>query len=151
MVKWPFSRRVKGLGEPPDYYREGLKLANQEKFHEALTSFRLALRANPDDHEIMQQMAVIYTHIGMPDEAVKYYEEAIRAGGDSAASHYGLAFLFLRRGDEGRMAELLEPHGEGVARGRRFPKHVSALQVQPGFHIHMSYPDPKSSFLYKPS
>ena len=99
MVKWPFSQREKGLGEPPDYYGEGLKLANQEKFHEALTSFRLALRARPDDPEIMQQMAVIYTHIGMPDEAVKYYEEAIRTGGDSTAAHYGLAFLFLRRGD----------------------------------------------------
>jgi tetratricopeptide (TPR) repeat protein len=96
---WPFSRRVKGLGEPPDYYREGLKLANQQKYHEALTSFRLALRTRPDDPEIMQQMAVVYTHIGMPDEAIKYYEEAIGAGGDAPAAHYGLAFLFLRRGD----------------------------------------------------
>jgi tetratricopeptide (TPR) repeat protein len=47
----------------------------------------------------MEQMAVIYTHIGMPDEAIKHYEEAIRVGGDSVAAHYGLAFLFLRRGD----------------------------------------------------
>lgn len=96
---WPFSRRSSGLGEPPDYYREGLKLADQQKYHEALTSFRLALRRRPDDPEIMEQMAVIYTHIGMPDEAIKYYEETVRVGGGSPASHYGLAFLFLRRGD----------------------------------------------------
>jgi tetratricopeptide (TPR) repeat protein len=96
---WPFSRRRTGLGEPPDYYREGLKLADQEKYHEALTSFRLALRRRPDDSEIMEQMAVVYTHIGMPDEAIKYYEEAVRSGGESPAAHYGLAFLFLRRGD----------------------------------------------------
>ena len=96
---WPFSRREKGLGEPPDYYGEGHRLANQQKFHEALTSFRLALRARPDDAEIMEQMAVIYTHIGMPDEAVKYYEEAIETGRCSPAAHYGLAFLFLHRGD----------------------------------------------------
>jgi Flp pilus assembly protein TadD len=96
---WPFSRRQEGLGEPPDYYREGHRLANQQKFHEALTSFRLALRARPDDAEIMEQMAVIYTHIGMPDEAVKYYEDAIATGGSSPAAHYGLAFLFLNRGD----------------------------------------------------
>ncbi len=96
---WPFSRRKRAPGEPPDYYREALRLADQEKYHEALTSFRLALRSKPDDPEIMEQMAVIYTHIGMPDEAIKYYEEAIRIAGDSAGAHYGLAFLFLRRGD----------------------------------------------------
>ncbi len=95
---WPFWR-AKGLGEPPDYYREGLRLAEQGKYHEALTSFRLALRKRPDDAGIMEQMAVVYTHIGMPDEAIKYYEQAIVGGGDSPAAHYGLAFLLLRRGD----------------------------------------------------
>ncbi len=98
---WPFSRRVKGLGEPPDYYREALKLADQQKYHEALTSFRLALRQRPDDAKIMEQMAVIYTHIGMDDEAVKFYEQAIETGHQSPAAHYGLAFLCLRRGDQG--------------------------------------------------
>ncbi len=99
---WPFSRRGRGIGEPPDYYREGLRLASRQKYHEALTSFRLALRSRPDDPEIMQQMAVVYTHIGMPDEAIKYYERAIGAGGEAAAAHYGLAFLYLRRGDAER-------------------------------------------------
>jgi Flp pilus assembly protein TadD len=96
---WPFSRRGKGLGEPADYYREGLKLANQQKHHEALTSFRLALRQRPGDPEIMEQMAVVYTHIGMPDEAIRYYDEAIKTRQDSPAAHYGLAFLLLHRGD----------------------------------------------------
>jgi tetratricopeptide (TPR) repeat protein len=96
---WPFSRRERGLGEPPDYFREGLKLAGQEKYHEALTSFRLALRKRPDDPQIMEQMAVIYTHIGMPDEALKFYEQAIASGRHSAAAHYGLAFIHLHRGD----------------------------------------------------
>ncbi len=96
---WPFSRRGKGLGEPPDYYREGLRLVEQGKYHEALTSFRLALRRQPDDGRIMEQMAVVYTHISMPDEAIKYYEQAIASGRDSPAIHYGLAFLLLRRGE----------------------------------------------------
>jgi Flp pilus assembly protein TadD len=95
---WPFSRKG-GIGEPPDYYREGLKLAGQEKYHEALTSFRLALRQRPQDPEIMEQMAVVYSHIGMPDEAVKFYERAIEVAGSSPAAHYGLAFIHLHRGD----------------------------------------------------
>lgn len=105
---------MKGLGEPPDYYREGLKLADEQKYHEALTSFRLALRTRPDDADIMEQMAIIYTHIGMPDEAVKYYEEAITTGHGSPAAHYGLAFLFLRRGD-----------------GDRARRHLQAFLAQP--------------------
>ena len=47
----------------------------------------------------MEQMAVIYTHIGMPDEALKFYEQAIATGRQSAAAHYGLAFIYLHRGD----------------------------------------------------
>src|SRR5688572_31123260 len=33
------------------YYREGLELLNVGKYHEALTSFRLALRETPRDTE----------------------------------------------------------------------------------------------------
>lgn len=97
---WPFKKRERGLGEPPDYFREGMKLANEGKHHEALTSFRLALRRDPDAAEIMEQMAVVYTHIGMPEEAEKFYNQAIESGRDSPAAHYGLAFLYLNRGDE---------------------------------------------------
>lgn len=108
MKWWPFSRRMRELGQPPDYYREGLKLAGEEKYHEALTSFRLALRRQPDDPEILQQMAVIYTRIGMPEEAVRFYEEAIAIEGSAPAAHYGLAFLFLRSGDLERARAHLE-------------------------------------------
>lgn len=97
---WRFWRRDKErLGEPPDYYREGLNLARQEKYHEALTSFRLALRRTPSDAEILQQMAVVYTHIGMLEEAIKFYQEAIEQDTGAAAAHYGLAFLLYRRGE----------------------------------------------------
>lgn len=96
---WGFWRRRERIGEPPDYYREGLKLANQAKYHEALTSFRLALRQSPADPDILQQMAVVYTHIGMPDEAIKFYRDAIETGASAPAAHYGLAFLLYNGGD----------------------------------------------------
>jgi tetratricopeptide (TPR) repeat protein len=121
MKWWPFTRRVRGLGEPPDYYREGLKLAADKKYHEALTSLRLALRRRPDDAEILQQMALIYTRIGMPAEAVQYYQEAIEVGEDVPAAHYGLAFLFLRRGESDMAGAHLEaflqrpPSDEGAS------------------------------------
>lgn len=97
---WPFQRRERGLGEPPDYFREGINLANERRYHEALTSFRLALRRTPDDARIMEQMAVVYSQIGMPEEAIKFYNQAMMAGDESPAAHYGLAFLYLKKGVE---------------------------------------------------
>ena len=113
MAWWRLLRR-RGLGESPDYYREAVKLANEQKHHEALTSFRLALKQRPNDPEIMQQMGVVYTHIGMPDEAIKLYEETIKTGSNAPAAHYGLAFLLLKT--------------EDVALARR---HLTAFLAQP--------------------
>lgn len=96
---WPFGRGRQDWAQPRDYYREGLELAENEKYHEALTSFRLALRQRPEDADIMQQMALVYTHIGMLDEAVRFYQGALEADDTAAGAHYGLAFLLLRRGD----------------------------------------------------
>jgi Flp pilus assembly protein TadD len=128
MKWWPFSRRMSELGEPPDYYGEGLKLAGKERYHEALTSFRLALRQRPDDAEILQQMAVIYTRIGMPEEAARYYEEAIAIGGDVPAAHYGLAFLFLRSGDLERSRAHLETFLRQPPQDEEAAAHVEHAQ-----------------------
>jgi Flp pilus assembly protein TadD len=47
------------------YYDEGLALIAEDKVHEALTSFRLALKASPGDVVVLQQIAMAYTRIGM--------------------------------------------------------------------------------------
>jgi predicted Zn-dependent protease len=52
-----------------DYYDEGMELLSDGKFHEALTSLRLALKEQPGDPVVLQQIAIAYTRIGMTDEA----------------------------------------------------------------------------------
>jgi Flp pilus assembly protein TadD len=81
-----------------DYYDEGLALLNGGKYHEALTSFRLALRETPEDATVLQQMAVTYTRIGMTDEAIRMYKKALLTDAAAAGAHYGLAFLLLHAG-----------------------------------------------------
>jgi len=81
-----------------DYYEEGLELLNDGKFHEALTSFRLALKEAPGDPVVLQQIAISYTRIGMTDEAAKTYRHVLKSKPDAAGAHYGLAFLYLRAG-----------------------------------------------------
>lgn len=82
----------------PDYYEEGTALLRQEKFHEALTSFRLALRQGPNDTDVLQQIAVTYTRIGMTDEAVRTYRRVLEIKPHASGALYGLAFLLLQQG-----------------------------------------------------
>ena len=96
-----------------DYYREGTELLREEKFHEALTSIRLALREDPNDTDVLQQIAVTYTHIGMTDEAIRTYRRVLELKPHASGAHYGLAFLLLQRG----MAD------DGVAHLRAFLAH----------------------------
>jgi len=98
---WSFLTGSAGRDEEkPDYYREGLELAGEERYHEALTSLRLALREHPGDVATLEQMAIVYTRMGMTDEAIKMYQRALEKEPGSAGAHYGIAFLYLNRGRE---------------------------------------------------
>ena len=81
-----------------DYYQEGLELLGDSKFHEALTSVRLALKDSPGDPIVLQQIAIAYTRIGMTEEAAKTYRHVLKNQPDAPGAHYGLAFLYLRGG-----------------------------------------------------
>lgn len=81
-----------------DYYAEGVQLLRSGHYHEAVTSFRLALRENPNDSAVLQQIAIAYTRIGMTEEAARTYRSVLQADPEASGAHYGLAFLLLREG-----------------------------------------------------
>jgi tetratricopeptide (TPR) repeat protein len=91
-----------------DYYNEGVELLRVGKYHEALTSFRLAQREAPRDVAVLQQIAITYTRIGMTDEAIRTYRAVLSAHPDTASAHYGLAFLLLRQGRQADAEQHLE-------------------------------------------
>lgn len=123
MPWWKFWEGEEGGKETPDYYEEGVSLARQERYHEALTSFRLALRERPDDPATLEQMAVVYTQIGVTDEAVKLYRRALSLR-NSPAAHYGIAFLLLRRGAPEEAAEHLGAFLRAAPSGPDAEQHV---------------------------
>lgn len=83
-----------------DYYEEGTHLLDARKYHEALTSFRLALKEAPGDPVVLQQIAIAYSRIGMSDEAAKTYRHVLQKDPEAVGAHYGLAFLLIRAGQE---------------------------------------------------
>jgi tetratricopeptide (TPR) repeat protein len=105
-----------------DYYREALELLKSGRFHEALTSLRLALRADPGDTAVLQQIAIAYTRIGMTDEAAKTYRQVLDQDPNASGAHYGLAFLLLREGKreeaEAHLRAFLAAPPDGVEAAR---------------------------------
>lgn len=111
-----------------DYYREGLELLKVGKYHEALTSFRLALRESPGDTAVLQQIAIAYTRIGMTDEAVKTYRGVLQKDPSAAGAHYGLAFLLLRNGYRAAAADHLRAFLAMPPDGPEAVRHVAYAQ-----------------------
>jgi Flp pilus assembly protein TadD len=82
-----------------DYLCEALALERQGDFDAALTSYRLALRDHPNDPKILQNMAIAFSKTGRLEEAIRSYRRALELDPALSGSHYGLAFLLLKRGD----------------------------------------------------
>ena len=97
-----------GGRERVDYYAEGVDLLGDSKFHEALTSFRLALKESPGDAVVLQQIAICYTRIGMVEEAAKTYRHVLQKDPASSGAHYGLAFIMLRAQENDAAIEHLQ-------------------------------------------
>lgn len=126
MPWWSFLTGASGKEEGrPDYYGEGLELAQEERYHEALTSLRLALREHPGDVATLEQMAIVYTRMGMTDEAIKMYQRALEKDPESAGAHYGIAFLYLNRGRDTEAAVHLDAFLRSGAELPGSEKHAS--------------------------
>ena len=82
-----------------DYLSEALALERQGDYDAALTSYRLAMRDQPSNYKVLQNMAIAYTKIGQPEQAIRCYRGALQIEPKLAGAHYGLGFLLLKRGD----------------------------------------------------
>src|SRR5438105_2595826 len=112
-----------------DYLSEAMALERQGDFDAALTSYKLALRDRPNDTKILQNMAIAFTKTHRPEEAIRYYRNALEIKPDLSGANYGLAFLLLKRGDRPGAEKHLEaflakpPTG---AESDRWIKHAQA-------------------------
>jgi tetratricopeptide (TPR) repeat protein len=91
-----------------DYLSEALALERQGDYDAALTSYRLALRDQPANYKVLQNMAIAYSKTGQMEEAIRCYRRALEVEPRLSGAHYGLAFLLLKRGDDMDAAYHLE-------------------------------------------
>jgi len=125
MTWWKRILGVDDDAERVDYYEEGMVLLREGRFHEALTSFRLALKEAPGDAVVLQQIAIAYTRIGMTEEATKTYRHVLQKEPASPGAHYGLAYLLLRRGEDHEAMRHLESFLANPPRGPEAGEHIA--------------------------
>ncbi len=134
-----------------DYYREGVGLLQDGKFHEALTSFRLALKESPGDAVVLQQIAICYTRIGMTDEAAKTYKHVLQKDPSASGAHYGLAFILLRSGEVEEGMEHLEAFLANAPRNADAEEHIHharATLAELRGEVHDRAPEPPPNELF---
>jgi len=126
-----FGRRRDSLRpQRLDYLNEALALERQGDYGAALTSYRLALRDDPDDPRILQNMAIAFTKTGQPDDALRHYKRALLLDDSLVGAHYGIAFLLKHRGDLAPAARHLRaflarpPRGPDADRWVRHAEHA---------------------------
>jgi tetratricopeptide (TPR) repeat protein len=91
-----------------DYMSEALALERSGDFDAAITSYRLALRAKPDDTKALQNLAIALTRVNRFEEAIKAYRQALLLKPALSGPHYGLAFLHIKRGERDEAIQHLE-------------------------------------------
>jgi tetratricopeptide (TPR) repeat protein len=116
-----------------DYLSEALVLERQGDYDAALTSYRLALRDQPNDLKVLQNMAIAFSRTGRLDEAVRAYRKALEIDPMLAGAHYGLGFLLLKRGEtEGAIKHLKAflAHPPAGEEADRWVQHAQATIAQ---------------------
>jgi tetratricopeptide (TPR) repeat protein len=82
-----------------DYLNEALALERQGDYDAALTSYRLALRDQPNDHRVLQNMAIAFTKTGRSEDAVRCYRRALDRKPSHSGPHNRRALRRNKRGD----------------------------------------------------
>lgn len=108
-----------------DYHEEARALVDEGKFQDALSSFNLALKESPGDPVVLQEIAMIYTRIGMSDEAAKTYRHVLRKHPETAGAHYGLGFLLRRAGQKKEAVDHLSTFLANPPKGPEYEQHIS--------------------------
>ena len=138
VMSW-ISRLFGGSAQAPpkpqrlDYLNEALVLERQGDYDAALTSYRLALRDNPNDLRVLQNMAIAFSRTGRLDEAVRAYRRALEIDPSLSGAHYGLAFLLLKRNDPDGAVKHLNAfldHPPSGEEAERWIRHAQATLEQ---------------------
>ena len=74
--------------------------------------------------QVLQQIAIAYTRIGMTEEAARTYRAVLQNDPKASGAHYGLAFLLLREGKPEEATKHLRTFLEVAPRTAEASRHI---------------------------
>lgn len=107
----------------------------QNKFKEAEQYFKKSIDIDPADHALAYNVAEIMMQAGNADEAIRYYEMAIRIKPDWPKSYLKLGFAWLNKGNNlkaveafNKLVEISPPDDPDVALAKDIIKKISKIK-----------------------
>jgi tetratricopeptide (TPR) repeat protein len=99
------EKRRQSSAEVQSLYDSGLKLAGEGKHEEAIEEFKKALEKDPDQPNILGNMAESYVKLEKNDEALEIYKKAIAIAPDNAALYTNMGVLLSKMGKNAESQE----------------------------------------------
>jgi tetratricopeptide (TPR) repeat protein len=99
------EKRKQSSTEVQSLFDAGLKLAGEGKHEEAIVEFKKALEKDPEQANIMGNMAESYAKINKNDEALEAYKKAVTVAPDNAALFTNMGVLLSKMGKNAESQE----------------------------------------------
>jgi tetratricopeptide (TPR) repeat protein len=92
------EKRKETSAEVQGFFDAGLKLAEEKKYVEAIEEFKKALEKDPDQPNIIGNMADCYSKMDKNEEALALYQKAIAISPNEAALHTNMGVVLSKMG-----------------------------------------------------
>ena len=99
------KQRKESSAEVQAMFDSGLKLASEGKNEEAIAEFKKALEKDPEQPNIMANMADSYSKLNKNDEALEIYKKAIGLRPDDAALYTNMGVILSKMGKDAESQE----------------------------------------------
>lgn len=73
---------------------EGVCYANQQQFDIAISSYKQAIKIQPDYTEVHYNLGVAFNNAGTPNQAISSYKRALEINPDYPEAHYNLGVIY---------------------------------------------------------
>jgi tetratricopeptide (TPR) repeat protein len=99
------EKRKQTSAEVQSAFDAGLKLAQDNKFEEAIAEFKKALEKDPEQPNILANMADAYSKLNKNNEALEIYQKAIAIKADDAALYTNMGVVLSKMGKNAESQE----------------------------------------------
>jgi tetratricopeptide (TPR) repeat protein len=99
------EKRKQSSVEVQAMFDAGLKLAGEGKHEEAIVEFKKALEKDPEQANIMGNMADSYSKLNKNEEALEIYKKAIALAADNAALYTNMGVILSKMGKNAESQE----------------------------------------------